>query len=434
MHILYIVPYTPNPIRVRPYNLIRSLQRLGHEVTVATLWEDESERADLARLSAQGIEVISRPLTRQRALGNVLRALPTRAPLQASYCWQPALAADIEQALQDSDYDIIHAEHLRGAIYTERGRQSAIRNPHSAIPIVWDSVDCISHLFTQAASRSRSRKGKLITRLELGRTRRHEARLVGRFDRVLVTSPTDKEALEALQKPGFLEKPGFFLPPPIQVLPNGVDTAYFTPNGPRAGNTIMVTGKMSYHANVTMVMTLVEEIMPRVWAQRPDVQLYIVGKGPPAEITRLDPTWSPTREPPLVGASQARVVVTGRVEHVPPYLQEATLAVAPVPYGAGIQNKVLEAMACGAPVVASPQASSALDAQDGRDLCIAEDADAFATAILDLLADQQERERLGRAGRAYVEEHHSWKAITQDLVNIYASTIHSATDYTDFTD
>jgi glycosyltransferase involved in cell wall biosynthesis len=173
-------------------------------------------------------------------------------------------------------------------------------------------------------------------------------------------------------------------------------------------------------------MTLVEEIMPRVWAQRPDVRLYIVGKDPPPAITHLDPEWSPDRRPPAIDDGQGRIVVTGRVEHVPPYLQQATLAVAPVPYGAGIQNKVLEAMACGAPVVASPQAASALDAQSGRDLRIAEDADAFAAALLELLDDPQERERLSRAGRAYVEKHHSWDAITKELVAVYLSAIEAS--------
>ncbi len=429
MRILYIVPYTPNPIRVRPYNLIRGLRRLGHDVTVATLWEDESERADLARLEAQGIRVLARPLPRGRALWNALRALPGRTPIQAGYCWQPALAADLARALQREAYDIIHVEHLRGAIYGQRVMKNGMNAPRP--PVIWDSVDCISHLFAQAANRSRSRKGKLITRLELDRTRRHEARLANQFDRVLVTSPADKAALEALQKqkPGFLEKPGFSSPPPpIQVLPNGVDMAYFTPDGPRRDNVIVVTGKMSYHANVTMVLTLVEAIMPRVWARRPDVRLYIVGKGPPAAITRLDPTWSPTRKPPRIGDGEERIVVTGQVEHVPPYLQRATLAVAPVPYGAGIQNKVLEAMACGAPVVASPQAGSALTAQAGRDLYIAEGADAFAAAILALLDDPQARARLGQAGRAYVEKHHSWKAITEQLVDVYVSAIEATTE------
>jgi len=104
-------------------------------------------------------------------------------------------------------------------------------------------------------------------------------------------------------------------------------------------------------------------------------------------------------------------------------MRRATLAVAPVPYGAGVQNKVLEAMACGTPVVVSPQAIAALAVQPGRDLVVADGAEAFARAVLELLDDPARRAQLGRAGRAYVEQHHSWDAITARLESIYRETM-----------
>jgi hypothetical protein len=98
-----------------------------------------------------------------------------------------------------SDFEIVHVEHLRGARYGFHVK-SAIRNPKSAIPVVWDSVDCISYLFEQAARNSRRLKGRLMTSLELDRTRRYEGWLVRQFDRVLVTSPVDREALVRLHQ------------------------------------------------------------------------------------------------------------------------------------------------------------------------------------------------------------------------------------------
>jgi glycosyltransferase involved in cell wall biosynthesis len=157
--------------------------------------------------------------------------------------------------------------------------------------------------------------------------------------------------------------------------------------------------------------------MPHVWAQRPEVTVWIVGKDPPREIRQ-----SAIRNPgyPLGAA----IRVTGTVPDIRPYLRRATLAVAPVPYGAGIQNKVLEALACGTPVVASPQAVSALEVRAGRDVVVAEGAEAFARAVLALLDDAGRRLALGEAGRAFVERYHSWEAVAARLEAIYQSTIH----------
>ena len=165
MNILFIVPYVPNLIRVRPYNLIRRLAARGHEVTVLTLWSNQEERADAEVLKQHCHRVVALPLPRWRPLWNCLRALPTRVPLQAVYCWSPSLAREIADhlspiayrsspsaigdqpsAISHQPYDIVHIEHLRGARYGLHAK-SAIRNPQSAIPIVWDSVDCISLLF-----------------------------------------------------------------------------------------------------------------------------------------------------------------------------------------------------------------------------------------------------------------------------------------------
>ena len=444
MHILFIVPYTPTPIRTRPYNLIRGLAARGHQVTLATLWQDEEERAALGRLEEEGIHILAAHLSRGRALWNCLRGLPTGQPLQAHYCWSPSLARALGFEIRDSRFDVIHVEHLRGARYGLY-LKSLISDPQSPIPVVWDSVDCISYLFEQAAARSGSFFGRWATRLELGRTRRYEGWLVGQFDRVLVTSGVDKAALEGLARISEAAKQrssesasSFQLYPipnpqspisnlqspisnlqspipnpqsPISVLPNGVALDYFTPSaGPREPDTLVFTGKMSYHANVTAALYLVEEIMPHVWAQRPRARAWIVGKDPPREVQKLA-----TGEP--------RITVTGRIPDVRPYLWRAAVAVAPIPYGAGIQNKVLEAMACGTPVVATPQAVSALGVVNGEHALVAEGPDAFAAAVLRLLDDAALRQALGQAGRRYVEQHHDWREIVERLEGTYEEAI-----------
>ena len=403
MKILALVPYVPNLIRVRPYNLLRYLAKQGHEITLLTLWTDERDQADIAHLKTFCHRVEALPLPRWRSLFNCVTVLPTATPLQAVYCWQPALFQQLTDMLRANNgrqpYDVVHVEHLRGVKYAAALRQAL---PHT--PIVWDSVDCISYLFRQAAEVSESPIRRLITRLELNRTARYEGQLAGLFRRVLVTSHHDRQAFLDLN-PRSAET--------VTVLPNGVDLDYFQPDPAvvRDPATIVVSGKMSYDANAAMVTHLARHIMPQVWAERPETRLIIVGKDPTADVQAL--------------AQHPQVTVTGFVPDLRPYLRQATMAVAPITYGAGIQNKVLEAMACETPVVASPKAASALQVTPGQELLLAEKVEEFAAAILSLLNHPEKQTELGRAGYAYVHHAHNWENIAVRLETIYQSVQNS---------
>jgi glycosyltransferase involved in cell wall biosynthesis len=155
-----------------------------------------------------------------------------------------------------------------------------------------------------------------------------------------------------------------------------------------------------------MVLRLFTEIMPQIWQQRPDVRVWIVGKDPPKELQALEET--------------PRVVVTGSVPDIRPYLRAASIALAPLTYGAGIQNKVLEAMACGTPVVSTPLAMSGLETATGEELMVADNPLEFSQTVLALLDDPLKRLELSRAGRSYVERHHNWDQIAAQLEAIYS--------------
>ena len=196
----------------------------------------------------------------------------------------------------------------------------------------------------------------------------------------------------------------------VHVIGNGVDLEYFSPGvETREPATLVLSGKMSYHANVTAALHLVHEIMPSVWEQHPEVKVWLAGKDPTAELTALSSD----------AVLRGRIAITGTVPDLRPYLRQSTLAVAPVPYGAGIQNKVLEAMACGAPVIASPQACSALQVQPGYDLLMANHPTAFADAIIHLIGDKRQQQALGAAARQYVERHHSWDHAAEQFEHLY---------------
>ncbi|MBC7250187.1 MAG: glycosyltransferase [Anaerolineae bacterium] len=396
MRILYVTPYVPSLIRVRPYNLIRYLARRGHQVTVLALRSSAGELSDAEALRREGVEVETVLLPRWQSLLNCLRALPTRTPLQAAYCWSTALETRLRALMAEKRFDLVHVEHLRGAHF------GAVAG---GVPRVYDSVDCISLLFDRTRHESPRWTSRLMAQMELGRTRHYESRLLAMYDTVLVTSRDDKMALERLSNRAKRERQA-----PVVVLTNGVDLDYFAPmDVPREPESLVFSGKMSYHANVAAALYLAQEIMPLVWARRPQATLTLVGKNPPMAVRAL--------------ASDPRIRVTGYVPDIRPYLARATVAVSPIRYGVGVQNKVLEAMAMATPVVTTPQACGALQVCDGEHLLVAEGADMLAWQIERVLADPPLAESLGRSGRHYVEVHHDWRVAAENLEQIYQRTI-----------
>jgi glycosyltransferase involved in cell wall biosynthesis len=277
--------------------------------------------------------------------------------------------------------------------------------------VIWDSVDCISYLFAQAAARSSSVRWRILTGLDLERTRRFEAQIRDRMDGTLITSEVDRQALMLLPSSsngrGDLPKS-----PQVAIIPNGVDLEYFEPGTEQRDPVALVfSGKMSYHANVTAALYLLSSIMPHVWRERPDAHLWIVGKDPDPVLYRE------------AARCQDRVTITGSVPDIRPYVQRATLSVAPIVYGAGNQNKILEAMACATPVVATRRATAAFSAIEGEHLLVFEDAAEAAEQIVSLLSQPELAERIGRAGRDYVEQHHRWDTIAAHVEAIYGKSI-----------
>lgn len=394
MKILFIAPYVPTLVRTRPFNFVRELAERGNNVTLYAVWSNEAERAelDLVKSFCHSVKTVHVPTL--RSLVNCATAVPTRAPFQSVYSWHKGLVSHLNG---DTPYDVVHVEHLRGARFGLYIKQN------TNLPVVWDSVDCISHLFEQAAAKSESKLGRLRSLAELKRTKRYESWLLDKFDHTLVTSRQDKEALLALN--------GSRRHAPISVLHNGVDFSHFQKGctAERQQDTLVVSGKMSYHANVSMVLYLLKEIMPLVWRKRPQTKLSIVGKDPAPEIT----AW----------AEHPNVTVTGTVPEIRPYLQQSAVALTPITYGAGIQNKVLEAMACATPVVTTPKAVSAISVRSGRELMIAETPEAFAAAVCTLLDSPKLRQQIGEAGYRYVEQNHHWNQIAARLEGIYRQAV-----------
>jgi polysaccharide biosynthesis protein PslH len=397
MQILFITPYPPSRIRVRAYGLICSLAR-EHTVTILTQIASQQDDRDKKALEQQGYRVVTVETSKARALSQCGMAFWGTEPLQVAYARSTLFLQRAHELCNQQHFDVIHVEHLRGIASLEPLARD--------YPLVWDAVDSISRLWEQTAIAGESLALRNLAQLERKRTARYEGRLVRELDHVIVISDSDAEALAAAASSQGDEAQKWSLRQKITVVHNGVDLDYFSVQAQTyQPYNIVFSGKMSYHANVAAVQYLYREIMPLIWRVQPAATLTIVGSRPPKSVQRL--------------ATDKRIEVTGFVEDIRPYIRRAHVVVCPMVYSVGQQNKALEAMALGAPVVLSAQSATSLGAQAGRDLLIAYDAQEFADSVLHVFADENERASLCHYGRQYVERSHDWSSITGQLLALY---------------
>jgi glycosyltransferase involved in cell wall biosynthesis len=404
MRILFVAPYPLSRIRIRSYGFVSQLSRV-HNVTVLVLCSNGREAADVRALQNEGLRIIAVADKRAWKLLRALKALPTKEPLQVAFDASPALRAAIRQQLATGQFDLLHVEFIRalGALPAE-----------FPVPVVWDAVDCISRLYEHGAQFGATPMLRLLGTIEARRTRAYERLQLARFRHVLVTSERDRQALLAIAK----DVPSSSISSisshgecaEITVLPHGVDQEYCRPyRGERYAETLVFSGKMSFHANVAGVLHLVEAIMPLIWQKRPTVKLVIAGSNPPASVRRL--------------AQDERIEVTGYVADMRPYIERAQIAVCPLPYAVGIQNKILEAMALGTPVVASSFAAAGLITTANQQILIADQPSEFAASVLHLLDDAEQWARLSQNGLAYIATYHNWTRIVEQLTAVYMNAV-----------
>jgi sugar transferase (PEP-CTERM/EpsH1 system associated) len=388
MRILFITPHVPSPLRIRPRQFLRHLAARGHQVTLVALTRPGERRDALSEVRQWCRDVTVVPVSWPGAGRSCLLSLPGTTPLNVAFFASKEAQRTLKR-LDPSAYDVAHLEHLRAAQYAPM---------LAGLPRLYDAVDCMTLLWSRALHAGRWR-GRALAAWELWKTRRYERQALGWMDGTIATTEADCAALRGLAP---------LLP--VRAVPNGVDSDYFRP-GPDLsdGRTLVFLGNMHYHANVASVLDFARRVMPLVWERHPRSRLLIVGADPPAEVQRL--------------GRDARIIVTGYVKDVRPFLARATIGVCPVLYGAGVQNKALEFMAAGLPVVASPQASSGLEARVGEHLLSATEPVEWADAISGLLESPGPRRRLGAAGRNYVVRHHSWQESVSRLEESYEEAI-----------
>ncbi len=393
MRLLVAAPRFPWPLdkgdRLTVFNLLQHFSR-RHSVALVCFLEPGQDPQWVRRLEGvvERVEVV--PLRRPVAYGRAALGLASRRPLQVHYYRSVAMARRLRRVMEEFRPDLVYAHTIRMAEYLAGTRPG---------PGILAMQISMALNYGRLARFAGSPWRRAAYRLEAGRARRYEPRVAARFDRCLLISEADVAALG--------------LPRPANVLvnPHGVDFEYFrrSPGAVAEAGRIVFTGNMAYAPNRDAVEWFVAEILPRVRRQVPGARLEVVGADPPRRVLDL--------------AADPAVEVTGRVPDLRPYLARAAAGIDPLRIGAGLQNKVLEGMSMGLPMVITSIANEGIGAVPGEEVLVADDPPAFAAAVVRLLEDPGLRRALGERARRMIEQRWSWEAHFADLEQAMLSLV-----------
>lgn len=429
MKILFIshrIPYPPNKgDKIRSFHEIKYLS-MRNDVHLACLVDDPDDLSYTNQLEkvCRTVDVVS--INPRKEKVKSLLCLPTGQSLSVSYFYSDKLQQLIEHRLSTVDFDVIFCFSSSMAEYVFRSRtlnnrlqepqpktrnsKLVTRRPKPTVPkvrggpgrapkLIMDFVDVDSDKWRQYARYARW-PFSWIYGLESERLASYEQRVAQFFDYSIFISKNEAEIFNGTSQG----------PKNIVTVPNGVDFLFFKPSGSNAPSsespTLLFTGAMDYYANVDGVIWFAQEVLPDLVKRFPSLMFYIVGRNPTPAVKAL--------------TSQS-VKVTGYVKDIRPFYERATIYVAPLRMARGIQNKILEAMAMGKPVVTTSKAFEGIEAVPEKDLVIADEKEEFIHKIDLLLRNQNRLNSLGESARKTVEQNYSWERSMGLLDKILAS-------------
>lgn len=387
MRILFLtsrLPYPPNRgDRLRAFHFIKSLSR-QHDVHLISFISNEIEKVNIEPLRSycKDVQVVTK--SKLQSILSVALNIWKPLPLQALYYRSSSMQALIDQKLREQPFDLIYVHLFRMAPFVVKTQQ---------IYRVIDLTDVISREIKRSLS-YRGVTSRLLYALEGNRIRRYESFVGTKFEEIWLISEADKiEMINICHQAN------------IEVVTNGIDSHQFFPNGDSPQlNSIIFTGHFGVAHNIDAALQLAYQVLPLVQNVIPGSTLSLVGAEPSPEVLKLDK---------LPG-----VRVTGFVEDLNIYLNRASVFAAPLRFAAGIQNKVLEAMAAARPIITTSLVNEGLGATPGEHLIIANTPQEMAQQIITLFQNPESTNSLGRSARRFVISRYSWDKVLQRVDQI----------------
>ena len=378
------LPYPPNKgDKIRSFALLKHLAARG-PVHLACFIDDAADykyRDEVRKLA--GGKCLFVPAPRSAKWRSAARALLTGQPVTTAFFSSAVVSRWLKDifASEKIANTVIFGSAMAPYLFGDEAR-----SPH----VLFDMVDVDSDKWRQYASSS-SGPLRWIYAREAATVFNLERQAARAFGRTLLVSPFEAGTFRHMA-PESAEK--------IHPSNNGVDLDYFSPGPfespfPAGELAIVMTGRMDYRPNADGARWFAEQVAPHIFSKLPNAHVYFVGSNPPSALRRLN---------------GPKITVTGAVKDIRPYIHSAAVIVAPLRIARGVQNKVLEAMAMHKPVVATHEATRALQVVSGEHLWIENDPARFASAVMTAIQSPTRQSVVERA-RRYVEQNHNWNDI-----------------------
>jgi glycosyltransferase involved in cell wall biosynthesis len=380
--------------KLRLYHQLKAMSAAAEVHLICLVHEEPSEEAREAILPwVHALHTI--PLSHYRRAARMLWSPLSTRPFQVHWFYQRKAQRQVDKLIREIQPHCIWSQLIRTAEYVKE---------HHEVPRTLDYMDALSAGMKRRAEKHRGPFRWLLA-LEARRLTRYESSVFDYFDAHAIITEADQQAI------GHPDRHR------IAIVPNGVDTQYFSPKPTlNAGaTTVSFIGNMAYPPNVDAAIRLIREVKPLVPAP---LKWVVAGATPTASVRGLD---------------GKDVTVTGWMEDIRDAYHASHIFAAPIVLGSGQQNKILEAMACGLPCVVSPQVSQGLghglrvvrgplddELLHSAHAVLADSPEEFAERIMELNQAELWRQILGRNARSYVEEHASWSVETAKLLATFA--------------
>jgi sugar transferase (PEP-CTERM/EpsH1 system associated) len=384
MKILFLTSRFPFPLekgdKLRAFYQIVGLSR-NNEVILVSASDEEVLPEHMEVLKPLCKRIIIHTLSKVKQVSNLSRALLNGHPFQVEYFFSGSFKKKIDQIIEEEKPDAIFCQLVRMAEYVKDIKD---------IPKTLDYQDAFSKGYERQAKRENFFR-RIPVLMEWKRMLSYEKKIFDSFENKIIISEQDKELIS---HPDHSK---------IEVVPNGVDFNYYSPQLIDKKFDLIFSGNMNYPPNIESAVYIAEQIMPRLNKVKPDATLVIAGANPAPEVRKLN---------------SGSIYVTGWVDDIREPFAQARIHLAPMLISIGLQNKILQAMAMKIPCIVSSQANNAIHAPTDDCLLIADTPEAYVEKIMLLLNDQILYNKIADNAYSFVRNNFDWAVMNAKLEDV----------------